>query len=63
MLGLAARSDAIKVNPVRELAPIQAKAVGATAVPLADLPGMLERLAADEQARVNGLVDLVTFIA
>jgi len=63
MMGLAARSDAIKGNPVRELAPIQAKAVGATAVPLADLPRMLGRLASDEQASANGLADLVTFIA
>ena len=48
MMGLAARSDAVKVNPVRELAPIQAKAVGAIAVPLDVLPVMLERLAGDE---------------
>lgn len=63
MLGLAARSDAVKANPVRELAPIEAKAVGATAVPLAELPIILERLAGDELAAATGLADLVTFIA
>ena len=63
MMGLAARSDAVKVNPVRELAPIQAKAVGAIAVPLDVLPVMLERLAGDETARMSGLADLVAFIA
>lgn len=63
MMGLAARSDAVKVNPVRELAPIQAKAVGAIAVPLDVLPVMLERLAKDEQARGSGLADLIAFIA
>ncbi|GAA2947741.1 site-specific integrase [Microbacterium luteolum] len=63
MMGLAARSDAVKANPVRELAPIQAKAVGATAVPLAELPSMLQRLASDEAAASSGLADLVTFLA
>ena len=63
MMGLAARSDAVKVNPVRELAPIQAKAVGAIAVPLDVLPVMLERLAGDETARMSGLADLVAFLS
>ncbi|WP_165808074.1 site-specific integrase [Microbacterium sp. TPD7012] len=63
MMGLAARSDAVKTNPVRELAPIQAKAVGATPVPLSELPGLLEKLAADEQAAASGLADIVMFIA
>lgn len=63
MMGLAARSDAVKTNPVRELAPIQAKAVGATPVPLAELPVLLERIASDERRRSADLVDLVEFIA
>ncbi|WP_158297220.1 site-specific integrase [Zhihengliuella sp. ISTPL4] len=63
MLGLAARSDAVKANSVRELAPIQAKAVGATAVPLDVLPVLLSTLATDEAASESGLSDLVTFIA
>lgn len=63
MMGLAARSDAIKVNPVRELAPIQAKAGGATPVPLAELPVILEKLGDDERANATGLTDLMVFIA
>jgi len=63
MMGLAARSDAVKTNPVRELAPIQAKAVGATPVPLGELPELLERISGDERMRSADLVDLVAFIA
>ncbi|WKT89561.1 tyrosine-type recombinase/integrase [Microbacterium maritypicum] len=63
MMGLAARSDAVAINPVRALAPIEAKAVGAVAVPLAELPGLLERVRNDEAAKATGLADLVAFIA
>ncbi|WP_249352966.1 MULTISPECIES: site-specific integrase [unclassified Microbacterium] len=63
MMGLAARSDAVKVNPVRELAPIQAKAVGAIAVPLDELPDLLERVMSDDLAAATGLADLIAFIA
>lgn len=63
MMGLAARSAAVKANPVRELAPIQAKAVGAVAVPLDELPELLERVASDKIATDTGLAGLVAFIA
>jgi integrase len=63
MMGLAARSDAVKSNPVRELAPVEGKAKGATAVPLAELPGLLEKVRADERLRQMDMVDLVEFIA
>lgn len=63
MMGLAARSDAVKANPVRELAPIQAKAVGATSVPLSELPVILERVASDERLQSSDLVDLIEFMA
>lgn len=63
MMGLAARSDAITTNPVRELAPIEAKAKGATAVPLDVLPAVLGALRGDELAQQQDIVDLVEFIA
>ena len=47
MMGVAARSDAVKSNPVRELARVEAKAKGATAIPLDELAGLLEKVRAD----------------
>lgn len=63
MMGLAARSDAVTTNPVRELAQIEAKAVGATAVPLRELPVLLEQVRGDEVMRGQDLIDLVEFVA
>lgn len=63
MLGLATRSDAIRANPVRELAPLEQKAQGATPVPLADLAGILAKLRADQRAQDVDLVHLVEFVA
>lgn len=63
MMGLAARSDAVKSNPVRELAPVEGKAVGASPVPLTELPGLLEKVRADQRLREMDMVDLVEFIA
>ena len=63
MMGLAARSDAVKTNPVRELAPIEAKAVGATAIPLGDLPALLEAVAGDERLQQLDMADLIEFLA
>lgn len=63
MMGLAARSDAIATNPVRELAPIEAKATGATAIPLRELPTLLEQVRSDEIMRAQDLIDLVEFVA
>lgn len=63
IMGLAVRSDALERNPVRELAPIEAKRQGATAVPLADLPGILDAVRGDALLQSLDLVDLVEFIA
>ncbi|TQL87238.1 site-specific integrase [Microbacterium saperdae] len=63
MMGLAARADAVRHNPVRELAPIEQKAVGATPIPLGDLAGILEKLRGDQRAHDLDLVDLVEFVA
>jgi integrase len=63
MMGLAARSDAVATNPVRELAAIEAKAVGATAVPLDDLPALLAAVRSDAHSVEVDLADLIDFIA
>ena len=63
MMGLAARSDAIRTNPVRELAPIEAKATGATAVPLDAMPPLLEAVCGDERLRQMDMPDLIVFLA
>ncbi|MFT3797184.1 tyrosine-type recombinase/integrase [Microbacterium sp.] len=63
MMGLATRSDAIRQNPVRELALGKAKAKGATAVPLDELPALLVAVRGDERMRELDLVDVVEFVA
>jgi integrase len=63
MLGLATRSDAVRANPVRELAPIEAKPKGATAIPVADLPGLLEQVRGDERLVALDMVEMIEFIA
>ncbi|WP_223626701.1 tyrosine recombinase XerC [Microbacterium sp. EST19A] len=63
MMGLAARADAVRHNPVRELAPLEQKATGATPIPLAELAGILAKLRSDSRAHDLDLVDLVEFVA
>ena len=63
MLGLATRSDALRHNPVRELAPVVARAEGATPVPLEDLSDLLATVRADERLIELDMVDLVEFVA
>lgn len=63
MMGLAARSDAIRHNPVRELAPIEAKVEGAVAVPLAELPTVLKKVRGDKRLVEVGLVSVIEFVA
>ncbi|GGD83118.1 site-specific integrase [Microbacterium murale] len=63
IMGLAVRSDAMERNPVRDLAPIEGKRVGAKPVPLGDLPGILEAVSGDKQLRIQDMADLVEFIA
>ena len=63
MMGLAIRSGAARTNPVRELAPVEGKAKGATPVPLGELPALLEKVRADERLRQMDMVDLLEFVA
>lgn len=63
MMGLATRSDAVRSNPVRELAAVGGKAKGATAIPLDELPQLLADVRADAQLRARDLVDVIVFIA
>lgn len=63
IMGIAARSDAVKSNPVRELARVEAKPVGAKQIPLAELPVLLEKVRGDERLRQMDMVDLIEFIA
>lgn len=63
MMGLAARSDAVRANPVRELAPVESTTRGAVAIPLDELPSLLELVAADERLIDVDMVDLVRFVA
>lgn len=63
MMGLATRSDAIRQNPVRELAPMKAKAKGAQPVPLDELAGILRAVRTDERMIELDLVDVVEFVA
>lgn len=63
MMGLATRSDAVRHNPVRELAPVEAKAQGAVPVPLGELAGLLERARHDKRLIALDMVDLLEFIA
>lgn len=63
MMGLATRSDAVRQNPVRELEQVNAKATGATPVPLEELPALLEAVRGDERMLQLDLVDVVEFVA
>src|SRR5690606_27185759 len=63
IMGLAVRNDALERNPVRDLAQIEGKRVGATAIPLADLPGILDKVSKDAHLNALDLADLVEFIA
>ncbi|TFB87277.1 site-specific integrase [Cryobacterium algoricola] len=63
MMGVAARSDAVVVNPVREIGNITRRRQGATAIPVQDLPDLLEAVRRD--ARLNELdqADVIVFLA
>lgn len=63
MMGLATRADAVRTNPVRELAPLEQKAQGATPIPLGELAGILAKLRTDSRAQEVDLVELVEFVA
>lgn len=63
MMGIAARSDAVKANPVRELARVEAKPKGAPQIPLEQLPILLDTVRADERLQQTDMVDLIEFLA
>ena len=63
MMGLAARSDAIRSNPVRDLAPLSRKGRGATAIALDALPELLTKVRADPRLQAIDLVEVIEFLA
>lgn len=64
MLGMAARADAIRSNPVRDVAPIKGGGgKAARAIPLDDLPRLMEAVRGDEFLRKYDMVDLIEFLA
>ena len=65
MMGLAARSHAVRSNPVLDLAPIITKAgkKGAEALPLDELPRLLAAVRGDERLHELDQADLIEFMA
>lgn len=64
MMGVAARAEAVQGNPVRVLERMASSGDrAAVAIPIADLPGLLEKVRADDGLIVEDLVDLVVFLA
>jgi integrase len=63
MMGLAARSDAIRVNPVREIGNIARRNQGAVAIPLGELPKLLAAVRADKRLNELDQADLIVFLA
>lgn len=63
MMGLAARSDAIRHNPVRELESVRARPVGAVPIPLDELASLLDAVRSDEILHRLDMVDLIEFTA
>jgi integrase len=63
MMGLAARSDAVRVNPVREVAHIERRTKGATAIPVEKLNDLLLAVRNDPRLVELDQVDLIEFLA
>ncbi|MCJ1708726.1 site-specific integrase [Microbacterium sp. VKM Ac-2923] len=64
MMGVAARAEAVHGNPVRELERTESSgAHGSIAIPLGELPGILDRVRADTRLVDIDLVDLIVFLA
>jgi len=63
MMGLAARADAVRVNPVREIANIERQRKGAEAIPIEDLPGLLNAVRGDERLNELDQVSVIEFLA
>lgn len=63
MMGLAARSDAVRVNPVREVAPIERRRRGAPAITLEQLRELLRIVRGDQRLVELDQADLIEFLA
>jgi integrase len=63
MMGLAVRSGAIRVNPVREIERIPRPGKGSVAVPVAELPELLSSIAKNERLQHLDIADLLIFMA
>jgi integrase len=64
MMGVDARAEAVKGNPVRELETrASSGAHGAIAIPIGDPPTILDRVRADSRLIETDLVDLIVFVA
>jgi len=62
-MGLAARTDAIRVNPVREIAHIHRPGRGSTAISVPDLSRLLIAVHDDERLSSLDQSDLIAFLA
>jgi integrase len=63
MMGIAARSDAVRVNPIREVEHIKRRGHGAVAIPLPELPGLLKAVRGDAHLEDLDQVDVILFLA
>ncbi|MGN7799716.1 site-specific integrase [Leifsonia sp. 22587] len=63
MMGLAARSDLVRTNPVREIGHIKRAREGAAAITLDELPALLNAVKNDERLRQLDQVDVIFFLA
>ena len=62
MMGVAARSDAIRVNPVREIDNIARLREGAVAILLPTLPTLLAAVRADARLKELDAADVILFL-
>ena len=63
MMGVAARSDAVRVNPVREIDNSARLREGAVAIPLPTLPALLAAVRADARLKELDAADVILFLA
>ncbi|GAA2236084.1 site-specific integrase [Herbiconiux moechotypicola] len=63
MMGMAARADAVRVNPVREIGNIERHRKGAEAIPIDDLAGLLSAVRGDQRLAELDEIDVIEFLA
>lgn len=63
MFALAVQSGTLTSNPARDLRSVEGKSVGAVAIPLGDLPGILEKVRGDARLIELDMVNLIEFAA